>query len=139
VTQEWGVEKYRECLLTNARRWYQGRSRDLNRRRKGIMLLEIFTLAHVVISLIGILAGFVVVWGLINAKQLDGWTSLFLWTTVLTSVTGFMFPYHGFQPSYVVGIVSLLVLTAAIYVRYRRHMAGAWRASYVITSVIRCI
>ena len=100
------------------------------------MVLEIFTLAHVVISLIGTLAGFVVVWGLINSKHLDGWTSLFLWTTVLTSVTGFMFPYHGFQPSYVVGIVSLLVLTVAISARYRRHMAGAWRPSYVITSVI---
>ena len=54
--------------------------------------LETFTIVHVVISLIGILSGFVVVFGLLGGKRLDGWTALFLTTTVLTSVTGFMFP-----------------------------------------------
>lgn len=100
------------------------------------MILPIFTLVHVLISLVGILSGFVVVFGMLSAKRLDGWTRLFLWTTVLTSVTGFMFPYHGFLPSYVAGIVSLLVLAVAIFARYRRHMAGGWRRTYVITSVI---
>jgi len=100
------------------------------------MILSIFTLAHVVISLIGIFSGLVVAYALINAKQLDRWTSVFLWTTVLTSVTGFMFPFHGFQPSYVVGVISLVVLALAIFALYRRHLAGGWRTTYVVSSMI---
>jgi hypothetical protein len=99
-----------------------------------MMILEIFTLAHVLISLIGIFTGFVVVYGLINAKEMEGWTSWFLWTTVLTSVTGFMFPYHGFKPSYVVGAISLVFLAAAILAR--RHLATGWKKTYAISSVL---
>jgi hypothetical protein len=98
------------------------------------MILEIFTIAHVLISLVGIFSGFVVAYGLINGKQFAGWTSLFLWTTVLTSVTGFMFPFHGFQPSYVVGAISLLILAAAIFAR--RHLATGWRKTFAIASVL---
>jgi hypothetical protein len=98
------------------------------------MILNIFTLAHVLISLVGILTGFVVVYGLIHAKELEGWTSWFLWTTTLTSVTGFMFPYHGFKPSYVVGAISLVLLVAAILAR--RHLATGWKKTYAITSVL---
>jgi hypothetical protein len=98
------------------------------------MILEIFTLAHVLISLIGIFTGFVVVYGLINAKEMEGWTSWFLWMTVLTSVTGFLFPYHGFKPSYVVGAISLVFLAAAILAR--RHLAIGWKKTYAISSVL---
>lgn len=98
------------------------------------MILQIFTLAHVLISLMGIFTGFVVVYGLSNAKELEGWTSWFLWTTVLTSVTGFMFPFHGFQPSYVVGAVSLVILAVAILVR--QHLATGWKKTYAISSVL---
>jgi hypothetical protein len=95
-----------------------------------------FTFVHVLISLIGIFSGLVVVLGLCAAKRLDGWTALFLTTTVLTSVTGFLFPFHGFLPSYGVGIISLVVLTVAILARYTFHMAGGWRRTYVITAAI---
>src|SRR5450755_4735002 len=98
------------------------------------MILQMFTLAHVLISLIGIFTGFVVVYGLINAKEMEGWTTWFLWTTVLTSVTGFMFPYHGFKPSYVVGAISLVFLAAAILAR--RHLATGWKKTYAISSVL---
>jgi hypothetical protein len=100
------------------------------------MLLNAFTLAHVIISLIGIATGFVVVFGMIASKRLPAWTSIFLWTTVLTSVTGFLFPYHGFKPSYVVGLISLVILAIAIYARNSKHMAGAWRGTFVATAVI---
>jgi hypothetical protein len=70
---------------------------------------------------------------LINAKELEGWTSWFLWTTVLTSVTGFMFPFHGFQPSYVVGAISMVVLAAGIVAR--RHLATGWKKTYAISVV----
>jgi hypothetical protein len=99
------------------------------------MLLTAFTLVHVLISLIGIATGFVVVFGMIAGKRLPGWTSVFLWFTVLTSATGFLFPYHGFKPSYVFGIISLIVLAIAIYARNAKGFAGGWRATYVVTAV----
>ena len=95
-----------------------------------------FTFVHVVISLAGILSGLVVLFGLIAGKRLDGWTALFLITTVATSVTGFMFPFHKLLPSHVVGAISLVVLAIAILARYSRHLAGGWRRTYVISAVI---
>ena len=95
-----------------------------------------FTFVHVLLSLIGIFSGFVVVFGLLVAKRLDGWTTLFLASTVLTSVTGFLFPFHGFLPSHGVGILSLIALAIAIFARYGRHLTGLWRRTYAITAVI---
>ncbi len=98
--------------------------------------LAAFTLVHVALSLVGILAGFVVVFGLVSGKRLNGWTAVFLTTTAATSLTGFLFPYHGFKPSYAVGIISLLVLAIAIFACYGRGLAGAWRRTYVVSAVI---
>ena len=91
---------------------------------------------HVLLSLIGILAGFVVVYGLLNAKRLDAWTTVFLWSTVLTSVTGFLFPFHGLLPSHILGILSLIALAVAIPALYVFHLAGGWRTAYVVTAMI---
>jgi hypothetical protein len=91
---------------------------------------------HVLLSLIGILAGFVVVYGLITAKRLDGWTATFLWTTILTSVTGFLFPFHKLLPSHILGILSLIALAIAVFARYRRRLAGGWNRAYAISAVI---
>lgn len=98
------------------------------------MILEAFTLTHTAISLIGIFSGFIVMYGLLTARQFNGWTSAFLWTTVLTSVTGFLFPYHGFKPSYVVGGISMVVLALALFALYRRELKGGWRNTYVISA-----
>jgi hypothetical protein len=98
--------------------------------------LTIFTVVHVLLSLIGILAGFVVVYGLITAKRLDGWTATFLWTTILTSVTGFLFPFHKLLPSHILGILSLIALAIAVFARYRRRLAGGWNRAYAISAVI---
>jgi hypothetical protein len=98
--------------------------------------VTIFTAFHVILSLAGIASGFVVVFGLLSSRRLDGWTTLFLSTTVLTSVTGFFFPFHGFTPGYPVGIVSLIVLVIAIRALYRHRLSGGWARTYVITSVI---
>ena len=94
------------------------------------------TFVHVVLSLIGIFSGFIVVFGMLTGEKLDGWTKLFLATTVLTSATGFFFPFHGLLPSHVFGILSLLVLPVAFYARYSRQLAGGWRHTYVITAMI---
>ena len=100
------------------------------------MILRAYTIIHTLISLIGIFTGLIVLFGLLAGKRLDGWTKWFLITTVLTSVTGFFFPFHGFTPAIVLGIMSLIVLAVAIFARYPRHLAGHWRWIYVVTSVI---
>ena len=99
------------------------------------MTTSTFTLVHVVLSLVGIASGLVVVFGLLAGKRLDGWTALFLATTVATSVTGFGFPFDHLLPSHKVGIISLVVLTIAILARYAFHLAGGWRRIYVISTV----
>jgi len=100
------------------------------------MSLATYTLIHVVISLLGIVSGLIVVLGLINGKRLDGMTGVFLVATVLTSVTGFGFPFDHLLPSHKVGMISLVVLTIALLARYAFHLAGKWRSIYVITAVM---
>src|SRR5207244_4708924 len=96
------------------------------------MAASTFTLVHVMVSLVGIVSGFVVVFGLLAGKRLDRWTALFLTSTVVTSVTGFGFPFDHLLPSHKVGIISLVVLTFAILARRAFPLAGAWRWIYVV-------
>ena len=100
------------------------------------MTTSAFTFLHVLLSLAGIGSGLVVVFGLLTGKRLDGWTALYLATTVATSVTGFLFPFHRFLPSHKVGILSLVVLAVVVLARYAFHLAGAWRWIYVIGAVV---
>jgi hypothetical protein len=100
------------------------------------MSLPTFTLLHVVISLVAIAAGVVVVLGMLGSNRLAGWTVLFLATTVLTSATGFLFPFTRLLPSHMVGIISLVVLAVAIVALYVRRLAGAWRWIYVASAVL---
>ncbi len=95
-----------------------------------------FTFVHVVLSLVAIISGFVVMLGLLAGKRLDGWTVLFLVTTVATSVTGFGFAFDHLLPSHVVGIVSLVALAVAIVARYLFDLAGAWRWIYVAGAAV---
>ena len=94
--------------------------------------LSPFTKLHVIISLIGILSGLVVMCGLLAGQKLNLWSALFLISTVLTSVTGFFFPFHGVTPAIFVGIISLVLLAVAILARYALHLAGTWRRIYVV-------
>src|SRR5471032_3696876 len=98
-----------------------------------IVSLATFTAIHVIISLAGIGSGLVVVFGLIAGRRLDGWTAVFLATTVLTSVTGFGFSFDHLLPSHIVGCLSLVVLALAIFARYGRRLAGAWRTTFAIS------
>lgn len=94
------------------------------------------TLIHVLLSLIGIFAGAVVFFGFLGSKRMDGWTALFLGTTVLTSVTGYFFPFHKLLPSHIIGAISLAALAVAIVARYSKQMAGSWRRIYVIFAML---
>jgi hypothetical protein len=97
--------------------------------------MELFTLFHVLISLIGIVSGFVVVFGMIGNRLLPGWTKTFLYTTIATSVTGFMFPVHHFMPSHAFGIISLVVLPFTLVAYYKHLPLGGWRKTYVLTAI----
>ncbi len=100
------------------------------------MTTSTFTLAHVLLSVLGIGSGVVVMFGLLTGKQLDGWTGLFLATTAATSVTGFGFPIDHLLPSHIVGVISLVVLAVAISARYVLHLRAAWRRIYVVGAAV---
>ena len=96
------------------------------------MSTSTFTTVHVIISLIGIFSGAAVLFGWLGGKSSDGWTALFLATTVLTSVTGFFFQSASFGPPQVIGVISLVVLAGAISALYIFHLAGFWRWVYIV-------
>jgi hypothetical protein len=97
--------------------------------------VTILTFVRLLLSVVGVLGGLVVTVGLLTSKQLPTWTAVFIWTTVATSVTGFLFPFHKFLPSHAIGILSLVVLTIAIYALYGQHLAGHWRQAYAVKAV----
>lgn len=96
--------------------------------------LTAFTALHVAISLVAIASGIVVLAKMVADRDDRATAGFFLFTTVLTSVTGFMFEFSGITPAHVFGAVSLVALAAALHARYVRHFAGAWRPVYVVTS-----
>jgi hypothetical protein len=100
------------------------------------MSLAAFTQVHVVISLIGIVAGLVVAFGMFGSKRMPGGTALFLVTTILTSATGFLFPFTKLLPSHIVGIISLVVLAIALVALYVYHAQGSWRWIYVTSALV---
>jgi hypothetical protein len=100
------------------------------------MSLATFTLVHVVISLIAIVAGLVVMFGLLGSRQMPGLTAIFLLFTILTSVTGFLFPFKELLPSHIFGIISLILLAIACIALYVMKLSGAWRPIYIVTAMI---
>jgi hypothetical protein len=100
------------------------------------MSLPTFTLLHVIISLVGIASGLVVLYGLLGANRISGMTALFLVTTILTSATGFLFPFTALLPSHMVGILSLVLLAIAVFALYGQRLSGAWRWIYVVTALL---
>jgi len=100
------------------------------------MSLSAFTTLHVVISLIAIVAGIIVMFGMLGSNPMPGLTAIFLLFTILTSVTGFLFPFKGVTPADVVGALSLLLLAIACIALYVMKLSGGWRWIYVVTALI---
>jgi hypothetical protein len=98
--------------------------------------ITMFTLIHVVLSLVGIVAGLVLAGALIAGKRPERWALVFLVSTIATNVTGFGFPFDKLIPSHYVAIISLVVLGAVIVAQYVKHFAGRWRATYAIGVVL---
>ena len=98
--------------------------------------LSAFTILHVIISLIAIVAGLIVMFGMLGSNRQGGLTAIFLLFTILTSVTGFMFPNNSVTPGILIGILSMILLVIACLALYAMHLAGAWRWIYVVTALV---
>jgi hypothetical protein len=101
--------------------------------------LSTFVLVHVIVSLIGILAGFIVMSGMLGSRRMPGWTALFLLLTILTSATGFLIPplvSEKLLPSHIIGALSLLLLAIACFALYGQKLSGSWRWVYVLTALL---
>jgi hypothetical protein len=109
---------------------------ELTRIKEKDMLIATLIPLHVVISLIGLVAGFIVLIGLIASRRLTRWTPIFLWTTLATNLTGFLFPVHKLLPSHVVGILSVVTLGLAFLAQYRFQLSGIWQRVFVIASTV---
>jgi hypothetical protein len=99
------------------------------------MSVGTFTVLHVIITLVAIGSGLIVVGGMFASHRLPITTALFLFTTALTSATGFLFPIHGFTPALGVGILACVILAVALFALYKEHLIGVWRWMYVIAAV----
>ena len=99
------------------------------------MSLANFTMVHVIISLIGIVSGIIVMFGMLGSKRMPGLTAIFLLSTILTSATGFGFPFTQLLPSHMIGILSLVLLAIACIALYAMRLAGPWRWIYVVTAL----
>ena len=99
------------------------------------MSLATFTVVHVIISLVGVVVGIIVLFGLLGSNRMAGLTAVFLLFTILTSATGFLFPFKQLLPSHMIGILSLVLLAIACFALYSQKLSGAWRWIYVVTAM----
>ena len=95
-----------------------------------------FTLIHTMLSVVGIMAGLVVAGALMAGRKLDGWNALFLATTILTSISGFGFPFVSVLPAHIIGGLSLVIAPLVAYALFGAKLAGAWRTVWVVGSVV---
>jgi hypothetical protein len=104
-----------------------------------ILGMSLLTFVHVIISLIGIVAGFIVMSGLLGSNRMPGWTAVFLLLTILTSATGFLIPplvTEKLLPSHMIGALSLLLLAIACFALYGQKLSGSWRWVCVLTALL---
>jgi hypothetical protein len=135
LTNRFAVAEFARVPVSGARRTiylhdskYQGTHMPID--------LPAYTLIHVVLSVVGIISGLVAVGGLMAGVRFNRWIGLFLATTLLTTVTGFGFPFVALLPSHVVGALSVVVLPVAIAALYWKRLAGVWRQVFVVLSVL---
>ena len=100
------------------------------------MSLATFTMVHVIISLIAIVSGIIVMFAMLGSNRMPGLTAIFLLSTILTSATGFGFPFTQLLPSHMIGIISLVLLAIACIALYAMQLAGPWRWIYVMTALV---
>jgi hypothetical protein len=104
-----------------------------------ILGMSLLVFVHVVISLIAVVTGIVVMFGMLKSERMPDLTAIFLVTTILTSATGFLIPpllSEKLLPSHIIGILSLVLLAIACFALYRQKLLGGWRSVYVVTALV---
>lgn len=91
---------------------------------------------HVLISFAAIAAGLWVLFGMLRSERMRLGTAVFLWLTLATTLSGFLFPFGGVTPAFATGIVSSIALAVAFFARYGAKMRGGWRGAYVISAIM---
>ena len=89
------------------------------------------TFIHVILSLVSLGTGLLLISAFLARRRAPLLSGIFLIMAVGTSLTGFLFPFHGVTPGLVVGLVSLAVLTLAAIA-----LARKWSRAYMISAVI---
>ena len=97
------------------------------------MSLSTFTVVHVVLSLVGIASGVLVLRRPSASPKAWGLTTLFLATTLATSVTGLLYllEFPRFRLGHGIGVASLLVFVPTLLALWRHRLVGPWRGIYV--------
>jgi hypothetical protein len=101
--------------------------------------LSTFVQIHTIISIIAIIAGFIVMFGMLKSTRPGGLSALFLLLTILTSATGFLIPpllTDKLLPSHIIGALSLLLLAIACIALYAMKLSGSWRWIYAVTALL---
>lgn len=98
--------------------------------------VTVLTVGHVAVSLVGLLAGFLVLGAFLGGMASRSQTALFLVATITTNVSGFLFPVQHVTPAHVLGVISLAILSVAVYAYYRQNRSTAWRTAYVVSTVL---
>jgi hypothetical protein len=103
------------------------------------MGLSTLVLVHVIISLVGIAAGFIVMFGMLKSERMQGWTAIFLLLTIVTSASGFLIPpllFEKLLSSHMIGVLSLILLAIACYALYGQKLSGSWRWIFAVTALL---
>ncbi|MEI9990774.1 MAG: hypothetical protein WDM86_12115 [Rhizomicrobium sp.] len=94
-----------------------------------------FVFVHTLITLVAIVAGLIMLAGMLRNARQDSVHAIFLLFSVLTAITGFVIQVSPVTPAVIVGGVLSILLAIALAARYVGGMAGAWRWIYVVTAV----
>jgi hypothetical protein len=98
------------------------------------LTIQQFTLLHVGISLIGIIAGLIAMPAFATGHRLPAATAIFLATTALTTLTGFLFPITVVTPALITGVISTMVIAIALAAIYRFGLRGKAGIVYAVSA-----
>jgi hypothetical protein len=97
------------------------------------MILSILTFLHVASALVAIGFGAIVLVGILTRELLNKWPVRFLKCSLVTSVTGLLFPFHQFLPTHWAYMLSVYLSGAAVLAWRKFHFAGVWSSIFAMS------
>lgn len=99
------------------------------------MNIPILTLVHIAASIAALLAGLITLGRLFENRTVGVSTRTFLGATLVTVVTGFLFPLDKFTPAIAVGVLCVPLLVVALIAIFMQRLAGRWLSIYILSAV----